>query len=344
MTDRPNSPDRPGSPGSRRGYGGRTLVALVAGVAALAALVALAVVVLRTGEDEPAGAGQDGNPFAERQPYTWPGTEAAKAVDQLSGEDAELVRRIAETPTAVWLTPERYPIGKVGDVVSGIVADAREADRVPLFVVYGIPHRDCSGGYSAGGLDAGEYHDWVAEIARAAGTRAAVILEPDALASAPDCGLTDEREELLSSAVDVLADGPTTYLDAGHSGWIDADTMAQLLEKAGVSRVRGFAVNVSGFGTDEDEQNYAEQIIDALGGGHYVIDTSRNGNGPGDTWCNPPGRALGRTPAAGPEGSSLDAYLWVKPPGDSDGTCNGGPPAGQFWPEQAVEMARAAGW
>lgn len=38
-----------------------------------------------------------------------------------------------------------------------------------------------------------------------------------------------------------------------------------------------------------------------------------------------------------------DAFLWVKRPGESDGTCHGGPPAGQFWGGYALELARAAG-
>ncbi|MYR13850.1 endoglucanase, partial [Streptomyces sp. SID724] len=38
----------------------------------------------------------------------------------------------------------------------------------------------------------------------------------------------------------------------------------------------------------------------------------------------------------------LDAYLWIKRPGDSDGTCRGGPPAGDWWPEYALGLARRA--
>jgi endoglucanase len=34
-----------------------------------------------------------------------------------------------------------------------------------------------------------------------------------------------------------------------------------------------------------------------------------------------------------------DAFLWIKPPGESDGTCNGGPGAGQFWVDYALALA-----
>ncbi|MFI5427363.1 glycoside hydrolase family 6 protein [Aeromicrobium sp. UC242_57] len=74
-----------------------------------------------------------------------------------------------------------------------------------------------------------------------------------------------------------------------------------------------------------------------------VIDTSRNGAGSNGEWCNPSGRALGPEPQAGTAGS-LDAYLWIKPPGESDGECGGGPPAGEFWTERALELAANAGW
>jgi endoglucanase len=32
--------------------------------------------------------------------------------------------------------------------------------------------------------------------------------------------------------------------------------------------------------------------------------------------------------------------LWIKRPGESDGTCNGGPPAGTFWDAYAIGLVR----
>jgi endoglucanase len=86
---------------------------------------------------------------------------------------------------------------------------------------------------------------------------------------------------------------------------------------------------------------FGKKLSELLGGAHYVIDTSRNGAGPlGVEWCNPPGRKLGVPPTletADPE--HLDAYLWLKRPGESDGSCNGAPVAGAFWDKQAIELA-----
>ena len=84
------------------------------------------------------------------------------------------------------------------------------------------------------------------------------------------------------------------------------------------------------------------------GGSHYVIDTSRNGVGPADdsplNWCNPTGRAMGTPPTTATAGPHADAYLWVKRPGESDGSCDRGEPrAGQFINQYAISLVRNAG-
>lgn len=101
---------------------------------------------------------------------------------------------------------------------------------------------------------------------------------------------------------------------------------------------------------------------------HFVIDTSRNGLGPwtppagaysGDpqVWCNPPDRGAGARPTTDTGDPLVDAYLWAKVPGESDGSCNrsiagsttdpewGGivdPPAGTWFPQQALQLAQLA--
>ena len=81
--------------------------------------------------------------------------------------------------------------------------------------------------------------------------------------------------------------------------------------------------------------------------------------GTAQDWCNPPGRGLGDRPAANPVPSNalLDAYLWVKTPGQSDGQCNRSvagsttdpewgnivdPAAGAWFPQQALQLAELA--
>ena len=49
-------------------------------------------------------------------------------------------------------------------------------------------------------------------------------------------------------------------------------------------------------------------------------------------------------PTAEPGKKLVDAYLWVKRPGESDGTCNGGPAAGgcAWSPDYALGLAQRA--
>jgi endoglucanase len=79
-----------------------------------------------------------------------------------------------------------------------------------------------------------------------------------------------------------------------------------------------------------------------VGNAHFVIDTSRNGTGyaPEYEWCNPPGRKIGTFPTTDTGDPLIDAFLWLKRPGESDGACNGGPKAGVFWTERAIELAK----
>lgn len=300
------------------------------------------------GGETPAAAPVEGNPFLAGAPFADPDSRVARAAaraERAGDTDAARVfSRLAATPAGIWLTPEEFPPGQVGAKVSTVVAEAAAVGQVPTFVVYGIPDRDCTGGFSAGGLPAGQYGPWVQQIATAAAGAVAVV-EPDALASALQCDRGDQRVQLIRDAVDRLRSaGVTTYVDGGHSHWIDPAALADLLREVGVESVRGFASNVSNYQTDEDERAYAEQLSGLLGGAHYVIDSGRNGRGSIDEWCNPAGRAFGRDPEVVDDGSALDAYLWLKPPGESDGECQGGPAAGELWAARALEMAAASGW
>ena len=295
---------------------------------------------------------QERNVFAERALFADPDARTLQAVAQLRADgrdaDADLLQQIADVPSGIWLVPEEYGPGAVGPYVTSVVTAAESAGEVPLLVLYGIPGRDCSGGYSAGGLEPATYQPWVQEVADAvvaARATVAAVVEPDALASSLECDVREERVDLMSQAVDTLvAAGITTYVDAGHSDWVSASAMARMLEDVGIAKVRGFSTNVSNYQTDEAEQAYAERLSDLVGGTHWVIDRGRNGNGATEEWCNPPGRALGDLPGYVDDGTGLDAYLWIKPPAESDGTCNEGPPAGEVYIDQAVLMAQAAGW
>lgn len=260
--------------------------------------------------------------------------------------DANLISKIANQSKAIWLGG-----GTTQSAVQNEITKSQSMNQLPIFVIYNIPDRDC-GGYSSGGAtSASAYQSWINSMALGIGNaRSAVILEPDALAEISCLSQSDQqtRLSLLSYAVQQFKSlGHTTvYIDAGHSGWIAPNTMANLLKSTDVSLADGFSLNVANFDTNSDSIAYGEQISSLIQNKHFVIDTSRNGNGPttDNAWCNPPGRALGDKPTSQTGNSLVDAYLWIKHPGESDGTCNGGPAAGVWYPSYALDLARNAKW
>lgn len=277
--------------------------------------------------------------FASTRLYLDPNTEAAAAQKRLTQQGdsaaASIVGSIADVPTAVWLG-EWFQGDRLVSELRNDVADARSQKATPVFVAYAIPNRDC-GGYSKGGLAADQYLPWMRTIASTLrGSDAVVLLEPDSLGmlSDPKCaGSAEVRLPLLRSSVEILESaGIATYLDGGNARWLSADDQAMWLERADIKNAHGFFTNVSNFDTTQRERDYAGRLSSKVGWKHYVIDVSRNGNGWTGTWCNPPGAALGEAPRVteGTEGK-LDALLWVKHPGVSDGSCNGGPAAGVWW-------------
>lgn len=317
-------------------------------VSLLAPILALAVFI---GSMALLPLGSPGNPLGSGAFYVNPNSTAVleAATESQAGSDTDartsaIVSKIAAQPAAIWLLPEKYPLKSVEGSVADITDDAEAHGKLPVFVVYGIPNRDC-GNHSGGGLSTAEYPKWVNAIAEALATReAAVILEPDSLTLAAQCNATTERIGQISAAVDAFsASEATVYLDGGHSDWLTPQAQAELLRQAGVERVRGFATNVSNYNDSASEHKYAEELSSLTHGSHYVVDTSRNGRGSNGEWCNPAGRALGATPGLVTSGSQ-DANLWIKQPGESDGVCNGGPAAGKWWPERALELGQNAGW
>lgn len=120
--------------------------------------------------------------------------------------------------------------------------------------------------------------------------------------------------------------------------------MASRLTSAGVAQAQGFALNVSNYRLTTELVTYGKDVSSRVGGKHFVVDTSRNGLGPSTDgqWCNPSGRALGPAPTTSTADPAVDAYLWIKKPGESDGACNGGPPAGTLWADYALGLAERA--
>ena len=252
---------------------------------------------------------------------------------------------IFDYPSATWLTGRP----KYKKVIDRSIKRTlkRAAPYLPTFVLYAIPNRDL-GSHSAGGFDTDEeYFEFCRKIAKGIGNKSpVVIVEPDALPHSTIQDLSDRKHRisLIKKAVKILANGcdAIIYIDIGHSDWLSTTDAYDLLMQSGISQARGFSVNVSNYRTTEESLLWASRIASGFEEEKFfILDTSRNGQGPlNDCWCNPPGRGLGELPTNKTGSRFCDAYMWIKVPGESDGKCNGGPNAGKFWPEQAVELVK----
>jgi endoglucanase len=297
------------------------------------------------------------NPLAGVHFWVDPNGAAAQAAAKLRSQgdttDAASLDVLAAQPNAVWLTSTSAPTQ-----ISSTLSQATRAGQVPVFVTYYLPGRDC-GGYSSGGAaNAGAYASWVNSIATTIGTSAAVVVvEPDAIPEiATGCFAQSAGayESMLSAEIGKLKQLPKTsvYLDAGNPSWVtDPSKLVTPLQRSSLGTADGFALNVSNFQTLTDDTGYGDRLSTLTGGKHYVVDTGRNGLGPlppgsgytGPSWCNPPGRAIGVKPTPATGHGTADAYLWIKTPGASDGSCGlGDPPAGTFWVSYALGLVNRA--
>lgn len=275
-------------------------------------------------------------------------TVLAWVEENADDERAEAIRtEIGQQPMARWFGAWSGPITEATEVFTSA---ADEHGALPVMVAYNISGRDACGGHSGGGAGSPDaYETWISDYADGIGDRPAiVVLEPDSLGDY-EC-MTDaqvsEREGMLISAIDHFAEqapNAWVYLDAGNSGWVDAETMAERLHAAGLEGAHGFSLNVSNYLSTESNTAYAQAVNAELESRYgytkpFVIDTSRNGKGQeGVDWCNPAGQQLGETSRWGDEAELL---LWIKTPGESDGDCGvgEGSEAGQFLPDVAVGL------
>ncbi|MFF5077557.1 glycoside hydrolase family 6 protein [Actinoplanes sp. NPDC000266] len=276
-------------------------------------------------------------------PHSSPAAWAA--ANPNDGRAGAIRAQIAQRPMAAWFGNWS---GDIGSAVGSYVAAADAVDKLPILVAYNIPGRDACGGHSGGGAGSvAAYDAWIASFAAAIGRRpAVVVLEPDSLGDfgcMSQAQIADRLGMLSRAAGQFRSKAPNAwaYLDAGNPGWVDARTMAQRLNSAGVPAAHGFALNVSNYFTTGENVNYGTSVAAALRGYGYskpfVVDTSRNGNGSNGAWCNPAGRRIG-TPSQ--LGGGAEMLLWLKTPGESDGNCGvgAGSAAGQFLPEVAYKM------
>ena len=224
------------------------------------------------------------------------------------------------------------------------------------------------------------------------------ILEPDSLGNLvtnlniPKCSeARDVYVDQTAYAIRKLAlPNVSIYLDAAHAGWLGWDHHRENLIKVykkvlraagGLDMIRGFATNVSnythlynhdGAAMESSDPCYNELVyVKKLAVGlsdrgvrnkGFIVDTGRNGKGQirkvWGHWCNIKGAGLGERPRAAPA-AFIDAFFWIKPPGESDGVSDpsqprfdpecgsneslkGAPQAGVWFPAYFMDLVKNA--
>ncbi|MGL5810131.1 MAG: glycoside hydrolase family 6 protein [Nocardioides sp.] len=170
-------------------------------------------------------------------------------------------------------------------------------------------------------------------VARGLGDAPAVVIwEPISLsflACVEQKGERRTRLEVMSTAVgrfSKTAPNALIYLNADMGTSVTAEQMAGYLHRAGLRKVRGFALNVPRAALSNRElDDMAKSINQKLRAEYgyskpYVVDTSRNGV-PGADPCGSNAR-VGSRPAVlgGPQGPEM--RLWLKAPGEWDEECS----------------------
>jgi len=250
--------------------------------------------------------------------------------------------------------------------------------------MYMIPTRDCNANASAGGAgNLNTYKGYVDNIARTIrsypNSKVVMILEPDTLgnlvtANSANCqNVRNLHKNALSYGVNVFGNmsNVSVYLDAAHGAWLGSSTdkvasiVKEILNNAPNGKIRGLSTNISNYQSVSSEYQYHQKLASALAAVgvpnmHFIVDTGRNGVSINSgTWCNLVGTGLGERPRGSPNAGMplLDAYMWLKTPGESDGSSTGSradpncssndslrgaPDAGQWFHDYFAQLVRNA--
>jgi hypothetical protein len=198
----------------------------------------------------------------------------------------------------------------------------------------------------------------VDEMAAATDRRPAVyLLELDAIGSSScitQMGSMPAWEADLRYELTTMQALPHTvvYVEAGYADSNSPQYTARILNAIGVGKIRGFFTNDTHENWTIDEVHWAQKISKLTHGSHFIVNTAENGRGPKanrnrvkfgtDDLCNPPGRAIGPLDTTATGFLHADGFLWTHPPGNSSGSCGGGPPSGTFWSARAIQLASDA--
>jgi hypothetical protein len=304
------------------------------------------------------------NPLAGMPWGVYSGTQDGvhPAWQKATGTPKTLLAKVALRPRArwygSWITTHDIRAQVRDDIVLEQQGDPNVVVPMAMFRLW--PHHESHKDDPLSPAARQAYRNWVSAAARGIGSaRVLMILEPD-LPVALNGWRPSVRLRLVNYAARTFGALPnaTVYLDGGGSDWLTAAKAASMLEAAGVSHVRGFALDGTHYTSTSSNLVHGRQILAALAqrgfpGKHFVVDTSDNGHPFTYAWyyrTHPPGPfggaaacktktqhqcvALGIPPtthvaaaawhlptrAAGMARRWCDAYVWYNRPWLKNGT------------------------
>ncbi|MGB0096339.1 MAG: glycoside hydrolase family 6 protein [Solirubrobacteraceae bacterium] len=188
-------------------------------------------------------------------------------------------------------------------------------------------------------------------------TPAVLLLELDAIGSSACMahnGALGRWESDIRYEINQVSSLPHTvvYVEGGSSDANGVRYTARALNVVGIRKIRGFFTNDTHNQWTINEIHWAQAISRRTGGAHIIVNTATNGRGPllnpnpatqgNEDLCNAPGRGIGPRPTVHTGCRNVDGFLWTGPPGNSSGSCRGGPAAGTFWLARALALAARA--
>jgi hypothetical protein len=208
----------------------------------------------------------------------WPAYQSAR------GRHKQLMAKIALRPLTVW-TGGWYADSYVRTVAQQIIQSTTggNPDVLSQVAIFRLsPWETCSGSWGRG--DQASYRAWINQFAAGIGdSRVALILQPDLPFAL--CNSSPVPLQLVGYAARKFSAlrHTTVYVDAGAFAWAPASQAASMLERAGIRHARGFALNVTQYGSTAQELRYGDEIVHTLAAAgiprvHFVVNTDENGS------------------------------------------------------------------
>lgn len=260
---------------------------------------------------------------------------------------------------ATWYS-DREENGDYVATAKQLVSQCPQESRLSV-VVYGLPNKDCEAGYSNSGSrvkSAYDYEQFIQTLSQIIGQRKVLyVLEPDAVgllakSGGSGCAAQSGYKDNLKTAIRILSSSNPNadiYLDVGYWTLGTSEStrdVADVVRELGYAgKVKGITLNTSNYRSNDELAQLCSNFQRAMGynGMNCIIDTSRNYRGSASSeWCNLRSAGIGKLPTKDTGYPNIDFFVWIKPPGDSDGTCAegshtweamAGPGAGVFFEE-----------